>query len=614
MKYRLLLLSAILFAVIHCSLLQATEIAINKICLVENDLSARTKPRKDFNGTNCALAKVYLPLAGVRFQGNIIGNSDYYGGEYWVYLTEGTKEIRVVIPGQLPTNISFATSGIGPVSSGRVYEVYFCSSSESKEQYTIEDYQDDIKCRENLISIHRYDDAIKSFSNLRDSISSFADKSILKSVDERINFCKRQLSFKSIGVSEVGNLSYGRIGIKKDDKYGFADSIGNVIVYPQFENAIDYNNGVAWIKKNGLWGNINLDGSVNIPFSYEVIVLIKDNDNSGSRWIQVFDGNSVGIVDYVNGKTIHPFRYSWDGSSARFFSNTFDGFVLGGSIGECSEEESSYFLLRDKKYNVLELFDKSDCSSNGTLGKGINYVKPITSNLFMTERLYKKIKSYSINSYGIVDNMGREILDCNYHLDKITGSDEFILVSPIKTTKEHWWNSDSRIFSLKTREYISEQTISSVDRIWNNWFVANSRYSDYKDPYIILMNKHTGESVDFKDGIGRIFDIPGLDDTLLLKSYVFSKWYVFRKNGSIVELPTSEYSYYMKDRPLFQFGVQPILKKGKWGFVNLNGEICIEPIYDQVSFFQKNQGCLTSEVSIGDETFYIDINGHRIEK
>lgn len=611
MKYRGYLLILLTLAVLaaYFSHVQAAEITVKKICFIENDLSARTKPRKDFNGTNCALVKLYLPFSGVRFQGNVIGNSDYYGDEYWVYLTEGTKELRVIVPGQLPTNISFVKGGIGPVVSGCVYEIYFCSINEQKGQYTMEDFQKAICYREELISRNRYDEAIKSLLNLRDSISSVADNMVIRSIDERIDFCKRQLSFKSYGFSEIGSLSYGRVGIEKDGKYGFADSVGNIIVYPQFEDGIDFNNKVAWVRKNKLWGNINLDGSVNVPIQYEFIVLIKERDNPACRWIEVSDGKSVGIVDYVSGKTVHPFHYSCDGGSASFFCHTLAGFIFGGDIGVASKDESSIFLLRDKKSKALVMFDKSDCSLIGKLSRELSYEKPLPFNLFMTKRVDKNAKGRC--AYGIVDNMGHVILDCDFQLKKIIDTDEFILVSPVKS--EYFWSPERRIFSLKTREFISEDRISYVDKIWNNWFVTSIQHREHYKPNIRLLNMYTGEIMDTDRGIIGVYEIPEFDDCLLLESYYSSDWYIFHNDGTIISLPDSEYSYYMKDKPLFQFGVQPILKNGKWGFVNINGTICIEPIYDHVSFFTENNGVVISEVSIGEESFIIDIEGNRIK-
>jgi hypothetical protein len=56
-----------------------------------NDLSASTYERKDLNGQACALVKVQLAAYGAKFEGNVIGEVAYKTGEYWVYMTEGSR-------------------------------------------------------------------------------------------------------------------------------------------------------------------------------------------------------------------------------------------------------------------------------------------------------------------------------------------------------------------------------------------------------------------------------------------------------------------------------------------------------------------------------------------
>ena len=62
---------------------------------VTQDLTARTIPCKDMNGLECALVKVLVVGEGVKFSGNIIGNVEYKGNEYWVYMPDGSKRLKV---------------------------------------------------------------------------------------------------------------------------------------------------------------------------------------------------------------------------------------------------------------------------------------------------------------------------------------------------------------------------------------------------------------------------------------------------------------------------------------------------------------------------------------
>lgn len=589
--------------------ISAETIEVKKICLSERDLSARTNPRIDRNGNNCALLKVYLPLAGTRFLGNLIGQPEFFGGEYWVYLTEGTKKLRLMIPNEQPMDISFIDAGVGQLVSGSVYEIYLSSSPDSKSLYSFDDYQRDIISSETQIKHFKFNDALASMQALIDSVSSIADERTIKSINNRMDYCKRQINLSKIDCQEVGGLTEGRIGIKKDGKYGFADSVGNVIVYPQFENAINFNNGVAWARKGGLWGNIDRDGVVRVPFTYEGIGIIDDGINP-RRWIQASNGKSVGIIDYINGKMVYPFKYSWSNQASQcFFVDTFDGYEFGGSICMAEDENSPDFALWDNDKKRVVLFSKESCEQITTLDKGVFISKSMSFNLIKTYGEKKKNDRYE--AYGIIDDMGRTVLDCQYDIQPIRGTEEYIFVKPADSSI--WYSANGKVFSLKLREYISNTEVSAIDKLWNDWVIANIWWSEYKKPYIRLINVNTGNDVDIDaSGVGKLYELTDCNDKLLLRSYVGQHWYIFNKDGSFVTLPTSEYSYYIQDRPVFQFGVQPFLKNGKWGFVNTDGIICTEPIYDEVSFFSLNGDTPVSEVTLDGVKFFIDINGNRV--
>lgn len=589
--------------------ISAETIKVKKICLSERDLSARTSPRTDLNGNKCALLKVYLPLSGARFLGNLIGQPEYLGGEYWVYMTEGTKKLQLMIPNELPMNISFIDAGVGQLVSGSVYEIFLSSSPDSKSLYNFDDYQKDITTRESLIKHFKFNDALTSLQTLKDSVSSIADERTIKSINTRIDYCKRQINLSKTDCQEVGVLTEGRIGIKKDGKYGLADSIGNVIVYPQFDNAINFNNGVAWARKGGLWGNIDRDGVVRVPFTYDGIGIIDDGINP-RRWIQASNGKSVGIINYVNGTVVYPFKYSWSNkASQRFFVDTFGGFEVGGSICMAEEGNSPDFALWDNDKKRVVLFSKESCEQITTLDKGVFFSTSMPFNLIKTYGEKKKNDRYETS--GLIDDMGRIVLECRYDIQPIRGTKEYVFVKPADSPI--WSSANGKVFSLKLREYISNTEVSAIDKLWKDWAISNIWWSEYKKPYISFININTGKNADIDaSSIGKYYELTDCNDKLLLRSYVGQHWYIFNNDGSYVTLPASEYSYYIQDRPVFQFGVQPFLKNGKWGFVNMEGIICIEPIYDEVSFFSPNGDTLVSEVTLDGTKFRIDINGNRV--
>ena len=129
---RFILSLFLLFAAISSTLAQ--ELTVESFKLVSSDLSAQTKPRKDFNNRNCALIKVGLGLQGVQFEGNIIGNVENKTGEYWVYMPQGNSMIKVKHADYAPLMVSFADYGINRLESNRTYVLSLLGSSQQQVQ------------------------------------------------------------------------------------------------------------------------------------------------------------------------------------------------------------------------------------------------------------------------------------------------------------------------------------------------------------------------------------------------------------------------------------------------------------------------------------------------
>ena len=77
--------------------------------------------RLDYNSQICALVKVVLPLPDVRFEGNIMGEPEFRTNEYLVYLTPGTKMLKIKAPGHYPVMADFIKLGLGPLESKTIY-------------------------------------------------------------------------------------------------------------------------------------------------------------------------------------------------------------------------------------------------------------------------------------------------------------------------------------------------------------------------------------------------------------------------------------------------------------------------------------------------------------
>ena len=78
--------------------ISAQDIEVKKFVPMAKDQTAALSPRKDINGTVCGLVKVQLKEAGAEFEGNVMGDVEFTGSEYLVYLPNGTKRLGIKHP------------------------------------------------------------------------------------------------------------------------------------------------------------------------------------------------------------------------------------------------------------------------------------------------------------------------------------------------------------------------------------------------------------------------------------------------------------------------------------------------------------------------------------
>lgn len=96
-------------------------LSVDEFKVLPMDLTAATSGRKDLNGQYCALIKVSFDESDANFRGNIVGDVALHTNEYWVYMTEGTKHVRISIPGAETLTVNFGKFGIPHLKSKMTY-------------------------------------------------------------------------------------------------------------------------------------------------------------------------------------------------------------------------------------------------------------------------------------------------------------------------------------------------------------------------------------------------------------------------------------------------------------------------------------------------------------
>jgi len=115
-RYLTIILSILCILDIH-----AQKLNVESFVVKTNDITARTQPRQDINGNDCALIKVQIAALDAVFSGTVVGNVLYNTSEYFVYMSHGSKRLTVKLEGYLPLEVNFDEYGIKALESKTTY-------------------------------------------------------------------------------------------------------------------------------------------------------------------------------------------------------------------------------------------------------------------------------------------------------------------------------------------------------------------------------------------------------------------------------------------------------------------------------------------------------------
>ena len=127
--YLTIVLFALCFLGIH-----AQKLNVESFVAKTNDITARTQPRQDINGNDCALVKVQLAASNAVFEGTVIGDVAYNTSEYLVYMAQGSKKLTVKLEGYLPLEVFFQDYEIKSLEPKTVYLLTISGVTNGKEQ------------------------------------------------------------------------------------------------------------------------------------------------------------------------------------------------------------------------------------------------------------------------------------------------------------------------------------------------------------------------------------------------------------------------------------------------------------------------------------------------
>ena len=109
-------------AMLVTMIVSGQELQVRSFRFAANDISAVKYQRLDLNGQPCALIKVGLGVQGAKFPGTeVVGDVKFDTGEYWVYVVDGTKKLKVMHNNYAPLYIDFSDYPEQRLEGGRTY-------------------------------------------------------------------------------------------------------------------------------------------------------------------------------------------------------------------------------------------------------------------------------------------------------------------------------------------------------------------------------------------------------------------------------------------------------------------------------------------------------------
>ena len=106
-----------------------------------------------------------------------------------------------------------------------------------------------------------------------------------------------------------GVIAEQRVPVSRDEKYGYLDVNGAIVIPLVYDDADSFSGGLAPVKKGGKWGYIDRDGATTIPFTFDRAGVF------GSGLAPVRMGRETGFID-ISGK--FAFRFPFE-SAAGFW-------------------------------------------------------------------------------------------------------------------------------------------------------------------------------------------------------------------------------------------------------------------------------------------------------
>ena len=257
----------------------AQKLNVESFVVKTNDITARTQPRQDINGNDCALIKVQLAASNAVFEGNVIGSVAYNTSEYLVYMAQGSKKLTVKVKGYLPLEVSFQDYEIKLLAPKTVYLLTISGAFHNYQQMDAGNdiLFDGLTSQDILRMLREYKQANKDASNLVEQCNTAANQG-----EMRAQNLVGIIYDEGLGVP-VDHLEALKWFMKSANQ-GYANAQCNLATMYYNGKGVnqDYNEAEKWIRKAAEQGNAS--AQLNLGFMYSNGKGVNQDYNEAEKW------------------------------------------------------------------------------------------------------------------------------------------------------------------------------------------------------------------------------------------------------------------------------------------------------------------------------------------
>ncbi|MBL7791931.1 MAG: WG repeat-containing protein [Saprospiraceae bacterium] len=351
---------------------------------------------------------------------------------------------------------------------------------------------------------------------------------------------------------EIGSFAEGRLAVKRNGMWGFVNVDGLEVIPCRFREVLNFSEGLAAVKLGRQWGFIDKQGDVQIKFEYKRA----GNFNNGLAWVQNDEG--VGYVDRLGAMAI-PARYE----KAFDFQGGVARIVSGGKYGLIDMRGKA--IARPRFTDIRE-FDSSGLAVVRFGDKQVTYGVINRQGQLITSQGYVVVEPFQdgmalvkdSKGFGFIDTTGKLVIPCIY------------------SKAAPFYEGRAAVYKDGACGYIDVKGAVIIPFDF-------SRCLDFDADKAVVYKgiKRAGlVSLD-----GELILEPGLDRLLkfqegrgLMRDEKLRFYYITEQ--------ANVYDGYYEKATAFKHGVAVVQINGKWGIINQKGIEIIPPKYDRIDSFE----------------------------